>query len=118
MKLCDSPGICSPSPHIVLCEGGLELTLVLVCLATCEPQEGTDFHGIDATGMVPPAAAITEAIPEVVEFRRMSGEIDDMVRVVVPDIAAYDSVYKRLISDIDLFDTRSSPPMPGSTRSA
>src|SRR5262245_8280846 len=36
--------------------------------------------------------------PEVVEFYRMSGEIDYLLRVVVPDIAAYDEFYKRLIS--------------------
>ena len=36
--------------------------------------------------------------PEVVEFYRMSGEVDYLLRVVVPDIAAYDAFYKKLIS--------------------
>ncbi len=31
-------------------------------------------------------------IPEVVEFYRMSGAVDYLLRVVVPDIAAYDAV--------------------------
>jgi Lrp/AsnC family transcriptional regulator len=48
------------------------------------------------------------AIPEVVEFYRMSGEIDYMLRIVVPDIAAYDAVYKRLIRNTELFDVSSS----------
>ena len=48
------------------------------------------------------------AIPEVVEFYRMSGEVDYLLRVVVPDIAAYDEVYKRLIESIDLYDVSSS----------
>jgi Lrp/AsnC family transcriptional regulator len=52
--------------------------------------------------------AAVEAIPEVVEFYRMSGEIDYLLRVVVPDIAAYDAVYKRLISGTNLFDVSSS----------
>ncbi len=52
--------------------------------------------------------AAAEAIPEVVEFYRMSGEIDYMLRVVVPDIAAYDAVYKRLIAGTDLRDVSSS----------
>lgn len=52
--------------------------------------------------------AIAEAIPEVVEFYRMSGDIDYLLRVVVPDIAAYDSVYKRLTRDSDLADVSSS----------
>ncbi|HJU30699.1 MAG TPA: Lrp/AsnC family transcriptional regulator [Hyphomicrobiaceae bacterium] len=40
--------------------------------------------------------------PEVVEFYRMSGEVDYLLRVVVPDIAAYDSFYKKLISRIEI----------------
>ncbi len=46
--------------------------------------------------------------PEVVEFYRMSGEIDYLLRVVVPNIAAYDALYKRLIERITLFDVSSS----------
>lgn len=48
------------------------------------------------------------SFPEVVEFYRMSGEIDYLLRVVVPDIAGYDSVYKRLIRATELFDVSSS----------
>ncbi len=49
-----------------------------------------------------------DEIPEVVEFYRMSGTVDYLLRVVVPDIAAYDSVYRRLIERIELFDVSSS----------
>ncbi|WP_422096515.1 Lrp/AsnC family transcriptional regulator [Variovorax sp.] len=52
--------------------------------------------------------AVVDVIPEIVEFYRMSGEIDYLLRVVVPDIAAYDKVYKRLIADTELFDVSSS----------
>jgi Lrp/AsnC family transcriptional regulator len=48
------------------------------------------------------------AIPEVLEFYRMSGEVDYLLRVVVPDIAGYDAVYRKLIRDVDLFDVTSS----------
>jgi len=48
-----------------------------------------------------------EGIPEIVEFYRMSGDIDYMLRAVVPDIAAYDTVYKRLIERIELADVTS-----------
>jgi Lrp/AsnC family transcriptional regulator len=44
----------------------------------------------------------------VVEFYRMSGEVDYLLRVVVPDIAAYDAVYKRLTAGIELSDVSSS----------
>ena len=52
--------------------------------------------------------AAVAVIPEVVEFYRMSGEVDYLLRVVVPDIAAYDAVYKRLIDGTDLHDVSSS----------
>ena len=46
--------------------------------------------------------------PEVVEFYRMSGEVDYLLRVAVPDIAAYDAFYKRLIQKIEIRDVSSS----------
>lgn len=53
------------------------------------------------------AKAVAE-IEEVVEFYRMSGEVDYLLRIVVPDIASYDAVYKRLIKAADLSDVSSS----------
>jgi len=47
-------------------------------------------------------------IEEVVEFYRMSGDIDYLLRVVVPDIDAYDAVYKRLIAVAELADVSSN----------
>lgn len=47
-------------------------------------------------------------IPEVVELYRMSGDVDYLLRIQVPDIAAYDAVYKRLISLARLQDVSSS----------
>ncbi|MBY4898952.1 Lrp/AsnC family transcriptional regulator [Cupriavidus sp. AU9028] len=54
------------------------------------------FHGLVAS------------IPEVMEFYRMAGDTDYLLRVVVPDIAAYDRVYKRLIQGAELADVSSS----------
>ena len=45
---------------------------------------------------------------EVVEFYRMSGEVDYLLRVVVPDMAAYDRFYKDLIAEVKLTDVSSS----------
>ena len=53
------------------------------------------------------SAAVSSA-PEVVEFYRMSGDVDYLLRVVVPDIRAYDEFYKRLIDQVDLQDVSSS----------
>jgi Lrp/AsnC family transcriptional regulator len=40
--------------------------------------------------------------PEVVEFYRMSGDVDYLLRVAVPDIAAYDVFYKKLIARVEI----------------
>ena len=42
------------------------------------------------------------AMPEVMEFYRMAGDVDYMLRVVVPDIPGYDAFYKRLIATVPL----------------
>jgi Lrp/AsnC family transcriptional regulator len=47
-------------------------------------------------------AEVVGAMPEVMEFYRMAGDIDYMLRVVVPDISGYDGFYKRLIAAIPL----------------
>ena len=49
-----------------------------------------------------------ESFPEVVEFYRMSGQVDYLLRVVVPDIEAYDTFYKRLINGVKLKDVSST----------
>jgi Lrp/AsnC family transcriptional regulator len=51
---------------------------------------------------------VVQEFPEVVEFYRMSGDVDYLIRVVVPDIAAYDAFYKRLIAKIEIRDVSSS----------
>lgn len=59
----------------------------------------TDQHAI---GWLEKFHAAVVEFPEVVEFYRMSGEVDYLLRVVVPDIAAYDAFYKRLIAKIEI----------------
>ncbi|WP_176083324.1 Lrp/AsnC family transcriptional regulator [Martelella sp. HB161492] len=53
-------------------------------------------------------AEVISGFPEVLEFYRMSGDVDYLLRVVVPDIAAYDAFYKRLIAKIEIRDVSSS----------
>lgn len=45
---------------------------------------------------------------EVVEAYRTSGELDYLLKVVVPNMDAYDQFYRRLIEYIDLYDVRST----------
>ncbi|HTT42283.1 MAG TPA: Lrp/AsnC family transcriptional regulator [Steroidobacteraceae bacterium] len=47
-------------------------------------------------------------IPEVTEIHRMSGDVDYLIRIVVPDIDTYDVVYKRLIAAVEFQDVSAS----------
>ena len=47
-------------------------------------------------------AKVVEAMPEVMEFYRMAGDVDYMLRVVVADMQSYDVFYKKLISAVPL----------------
>lgn len=49
-----------------------------------------------------------ERFDEVVEAYRTSGELDYLLKVVVPNMDAYDQFYLRLIEYIDLYDVRST----------
>ncbi len=65
----------------------------------------TNRHDADWARRFCEAAA---RLPEIVEFYRMSGQVDYLLKVVVPDIAAYDRLYKRLIAIAELYDVSSS----------
>ena len=77
----------------------------LNCSVTVFVSIRTDQH---TAAWLKKFASVVTDFPEVVEFYRMSGEIDYLLRVVVPDIAAYDNFYQRLIQAIDLTDVSSS----------
>jgi Lrp/AsnC family transcriptional regulator len=47
-------------------------------------------------------AEVVEAMPEVMEFYRMAGDVDYMLRVVCTSIQDYDVFYKKLIAAIPL----------------
>jgi Lrp/AsnC family transcriptional regulator len=47
-------------------------------------------------------AELVSAMPEVMEFYRMAGDVDYMLRVVVRDMQSYDTFYKRLIAAVPL----------------
>ncbi len=43
-------------------------------------------------------------IPEIMEVWRLTGDVDYLLRIVVPDVDAYDAVYKRLINRLEFAD--------------
>ncbi|TAJ70772.1 MAG: Lrp/AsnC family transcriptional regulator [Phenylobacterium sp.] len=53
-------------------------------------------------------AGAAASMPEVVEFYRLSGDTDYLLKVLVRDIAAYDAFYKRLIAAVPLSDVSSA----------
>ncbi|MBU1377145.1 MAG: Lrp/AsnC family transcriptional regulator [Alphaproteobacteria bacterium] len=53
-------------------------------------------------------AGAAASMPEVVEFYRLSGDTDYLMKVLVRDIAAYDAFYKRLIAAVPLSDVSSA----------
>jgi Lrp/AsnC family transcriptional regulator len=47
-------------------------------------------------------ADVVRDTPEIVDAWRMSGDVDYLLHVVVPDIAAYDTFYRKLIAAVPL----------------
>jgi Lrp/AsnC family transcriptional regulator len=58
--------------------------------------------GDHSTAWLARFAQTVTAMPEVMEFYRMAGDIDYMLRVAVPHMQAYDAFYKRLIDTMPL----------------
>lgn len=76
---------------------GANMTVFVAITTPEHSQEWLDqFHGA------------VEGFPEVMEFYRMSGQVDYLLRVVVPDIDAYDRFYKKLIAAVKLKDVSST----------
>ena len=51
---------------------------------------------------------MVSSMPNVMEVHRLSGDIDYLIRAVVPDIRSYDEMYKEMIASVDLYDVSSS----------
>lgn len=49
-------------------------------------------------------ARVVTDIPEVVEFYRIAGEFDYIMKVVCTDVGHYDRVYKEIVDQLDLAD--------------
>jgi Lrp/AsnC family transcriptional regulator len=53
-------------------------------------------------------SGVVTTMPNVMEVHRMSGEIDYLMRSVVPDMNSYDAMYLDMIKNVDLSDVSSS----------
>jgi Lrp/AsnC family transcriptional regulator len=65
----------------------------------------TSRHDMDATEQLRKAVL---DIPEIVGAYRTAGEIDYILQARVPDVAAYDRLYKKLIARLDMSDVSAS----------
>ncbi|MDK3018837.1 Lrp/AsnC family transcriptional regulator [Pseudodonghicola flavimaris] len=51
--------------------------------------------------------ALIDEIPEVLEAYRLTGTVDYILKVAVPDMASYDAVYKRMIERLEFSQVNS-----------
>ena len=58
--------------------------------------------GDHSQGWLDRFAEVVGAMPDVMEFYRMAGDVDYMLRVVVHDMPGYDTFYKKLIAAVPL----------------
>lgn len=58
------------------------------------PDHGTEWRAAFASAI--------DALPEVMEAWRMAGDVDYLLRVAVPDMAAYDRFYKALTDAVPI----------------
>jgi glutathione S-transferase len=82
MKLYYSPGACSLSPHIALCESGLPFELVKVDIRAKKLEDGSDYLAVNPKGSVPAlgldeGGVLTEgpAIVQLIADKEGSGQL-------------------------------------------
>lgn len=51
--------------------------------------------------------AMVSDIPEIVEANRLAGNVDYLLKVIVPDIEQWDGIYKRLVTRVNFSDVSS-----------
>lgn len=52
--------------------------------------------------------AMIEEMPEIVEAYRLTGQTDYILKILVPDVAAYDTVYKRMVESLEFSEISAS----------
>lgn len=70
---------------------GLDLTVFMLVRTTNHNKKWSDEF-----------RRTVEAIPEIVEFHRIGGEWDYLLKIITTSMSGYDAVYKNLTSQLDL----------------
>lgn len=98
MKRLEETGVLSRRVALIDAEKvGLDL-VVFVSIRTSEHNEDW-FENF---------SKVVREMPEVVEFYRLTGDVDYLLKLKVENIRAYDAAYKKLISQVKLTDVSSA----------
>ncbi len=68
-------------------------------------QVRTDDHSADWSAKF---AAAVDNIPEIVEFYRLAGDVDYILKMMIASVADYDRVYQQLIAQVRISDVSAS----------
>ncbi|MEL6687562.1 MAG: Lrp/AsnC family transcriptional regulator [Pseudomonadota bacterium] len=68
-------------------------------------QIRTDDHSADWSKRL---ADTVDRIPEIVEFYRLAGDVDYILKIMIASVADYDRVYQQLISEVRISDVSAS----------
>ena len=68
-------------------------------------QVRTDNHSAEWSAKF---AAAVESIPEIVEFYRLAGDVDYILKILIASVADYDRVYQQLIEQVQISDVSAS----------
>lgn len=98
MKRLEETGVISRRVALVdAAKVGLDL-VVFVSIRTSEHNDDWFEH----------FSKVVREMPEVVEFYRLTGEVDYLLKLKVENIKAYDAAYKKLISQVKITDVSSA----------
>ncbi|WP_377886736.1 Lrp/AsnC family transcriptional regulator [Algimonas porphyrae] len=65
----------------------------------------TDNHSADWAAQF---ARTVDSIPEIVEFYRLAGDVDYIIKMMIASVADYDRVYQQLIAKVQISDVSAS----------
>ena len=68
-------------------------------------QVRTDDHSADWAARL---ASAVNGIPEIVEFYRLAGDVDYILKIMIASVADYDRVYQQLIAQVRISDVSAS----------
>lgn len=102
-----SPSACSRRIARLRAEGYITGTIVLLDRAKINLPTTVFLlvrTGRHAKGWLEQFHATVNAIPEIVEVHRLTGNFDYVLKLALPNVEYYDTVYKQILKRMDLYD--------------